>query len=102
MVVCYNSLDARGFAFWSRPDEWVGQSGYFVLVNNFDDVRGKTDPAAPEEAEQVTRELRGFFQSVMLAAEFPMTRGGRPWREVRVFRCATQLTPYPFTYTLGK
>ena len=101
-VVCYNSLDARGFAFWSKPDDWVGKSGYFVLVNNFDDVRGHSDPAAPEEAEQVTKELREFFASVTLAAEFPMTRGGRPWREVRVFRCDTQLTPYPFTYTLGK
>jgi hypothetical protein len=96
-VVCYNSIDARGFAFWSKPEEWVGESGYFILANNFDDERSPLDPTAPAEVEQVLSELRQFFRSVTVAAKFPMTRGGRPWREVRVFRCDVQLRPYPFT-----
>ena len=101
-VVCYNSIDARGFAFWSQPEDWVGKSGYFVLVNNFDDERSKLDPTAPQEVEWVLKETRGFFRSVTLAAKFPMTRGGRPWREVRVFQCDDQLRPFPFTYTATK
>lgn len=101
-VVCYNSIDARGFAFWSRPEDWVGRSAYFVLANNFDDVRGKQDPSAPAEAELVVGEMGGFFRAVSLVATFPMTRGGRPWREVRVFRCDNQWRPYPFTYSAAK
>jgi hypothetical protein len=39
-----------------------------------------------------------FFRSVELVAEFPMTRGGTPFRTVRVYRCADQFQPFPFTY----
>ena len=33
-VLCYNSDDPRGFAFWSRPEDWIGRDGVLVLVGN--------------------------------------------------------------------
>src|SRR5207237_8125153 len=32
-VLCYNT-DARGFAYWTRPEEWVGHDGLFVCVRD--------------------------------------------------------------------
>ena len=33
-VLCYNTDDPRGFAFWSRPEDWVGRDGVLVLVGD--------------------------------------------------------------------
>ena len=35
-VLCYNHKDARSFAFWSRPEDWVGRDGILV---SFDEAR---------------------------------------------------------------
>ena len=29
-ALCYNSDDPRGFAFWSRPEDWIGRDGVLV------------------------------------------------------------------------
>lgn len=84
-VACYHSQDARGFAFWSEPEDYLGKSGYYVI--------------ADEQNEEATfAEYAPHFESMTLEAEFPMMRGGTPFRWVRVYRCTNQLTPYPFTY----
>lgn len=80
-VLCYNSADARGFMFWSRPEDWVGMDGYLVTVD------GKGDEPLGYEF---------FFERVELVAEFPMTRDGRAIRTVRVYHCARQRHPFPF------
>jgi 4-amino-4-deoxy-L-arabinose transferase-like glycosyltransferase len=82
-VLCYSPGDARGFAFWSKPEEWVGWTGYLVTTEDAD-----------WEAEMVTP----YFTRVRKVAEFPMTRGGVPFRTVRVWRCVQQKHPFPFTY----
>jgi hypothetical protein len=84
-VACYHSHDARGFAFWSRPEGYVGKTGFYVI--------------ADELSEKETRkEYAPFFESMTLEAEFTMVRGGKPFRPVRVYRCTTQLRPYPFDF----
>jgi 4-amino-4-deoxy-L-arabinose transferase-like glycosyltransferase len=84
-VACYHSHDARGFAFWSRPDDYVGKTGFLVLPGEESDAG-------------VYREYGPLFRRMTLEAEFPMTRADRPFRRVRVFRCEDQLRPYPFDY----
>jgi 4-amino-4-deoxy-L-arabinose transferase-like glycosyltransferase len=79
-VLCYNT-DARGFAYWTRPEDWVGHDGLFVCVGE-----RPYDPAA----------YGRYFKSVKLIAEFPMTRNGDQVRRVRVYRCAEQTQPFPF------
>jgi len=86
-VACFHSFDARGFAFWSKPDDYLGRTGYMVLVDQ------------PDEAD-ILRQFSYFFTSMTKCNEFPMTRGGVPFRTVRVYRCETQVLPYPFDYTI--
>ncbi len=82
-VLCYDLDDARGFAFWSRPEQWLGWNGLFVV-------------AADEPFEKNV--LEPFFRRVEFVTEFPMTRGGNPFRAVRVYRCIEQVQPVPFAF----
>jgi 4-amino-4-deoxy-L-arabinose transferase-like glycosyltransferase len=82
-VLCYNAGGARGFAFWSKPDEWLGWDGLLVTTSD-----------KPDDLRLVA----AFFRRTELVAEFPMTRGGNPFRTVRVYRCVEQVHPFPFTY----
>ena len=82
-TLCYNPGDARGFAFWSTPEQWVGWTGYLVTT---------------EDDEWEVEMVRPYFTRVRKVAEFPMTRGGVPFRTVRVWRCVNQKYPFPFTY----
>jgi len=88
-VTCYHTFDARGFSFWSKPTDYLGRTGYMVLVDG------------PEEVE-TQREFGPYFERVVLIAEFPMTRSGKPFRQMKVYRCERQIKPYPFHYTLRK
>ena len=33
-VLCYNIDDPRGFAFWSKPGQWVGRDAILLLIND--------------------------------------------------------------------
>ena len=83
-TACYNSIDARGFAFWSKPEDYLGMTGYLVIADE------------PYELE-IRREFEEFFERIEAPVEFPMTRGGRSFRTVRVYKCVNQLKPYPFS-----
>ena len=86
-TTCYNSLDARGFAFWSHPYDYLGRTGYFVV--------------ADEPSEKIIRpEFERFFERIEKPVEFPMTRSGKPFRIVRVYKCVNQIKPYPVSYTV--
>jgi hypothetical protein len=80
-VLCYRSDDARGFAHWSRPEQWIGWDGLFI------EKKDGAEPAA---------QYAPFFRRIEWLASFPMTRGGRPMQTVRVYRCTEQIRPYPF------
>ena len=86
-TTCYNSLDSRGFAFWSHPLDYLGKTGYFVVADE------------PYE-EAVRREFEPFFERIETPVQFPMTRSGKPFRTVRIYRCVNQMKPYPFAYTV--
>lgn len=81
-VACYNEGDARGFAYWSHPEEWLGRDGFYISA----DEAARTD------------DYRPYFQSVDIFASFPMTRSGRPFRMVNIYLCSHQIKPFPFQY----
>jgi len=86
-VACYHSFDARGFAFWSKPTDYVGRTGFMVVIDE------------ASEAETL-RQFEGYFERMTVAAEFPMTRdNGRFFRRVKAYRCENQRIPYPFDFT---
>lgn len=82
-VLCYQPNDARGFAYWSQPEEWVGWNGLLITTSD-----------NPHELQN----LAGYFRRVEPVASFPMTRAGNPFRKVWVYRCVEQLKPFPFAY----
>ena len=78
-VLCYNSVESHGFAYWSSAADWVGQDGYLI---SFDD--------RPEEPDVYAE----FFRRIELIAEFPMTRNGSPFHNVRLYHCIDQVQPF--------
>ena len=80
-VLCYNHKDARSFAFWSRPEDWVGRDGILVSVND-----------VGYEPECYGR----FFERIEPIGRFEVTRGGGVVRQVRLFRCVRQVVAFPF------
>jgi hypothetical protein len=80
-VLCYHAWDARSFAFWSKPEEWVGRDGILVSAND--------RPTEPECFER-------WFTRIEPLGEFPVERSGATVRTIRLFRCVRQVEPFPF------
>lgn len=83
-VACYNLEDARGFAFWSDPSDWLGRDGVMVMIN---------DDYTPFSFYE--RWFRGFEA----LDDFEVTRAGKPIRRVRIYRMVDQAIAFPFQYT---
>jgi hypothetical protein len=81
-VLCYNTDDPRGFAFWSKPEEWVGHDGILVVVG---------------EQEAMARYYRQWFSRVDPVADFWVERRGKAVRRIGIYRCTRQRVAYPFT-----
>jgi hypothetical protein len=82
-VLCYNASDARGFAYWSDPNQWLNHDGLLIVLDS-------------READVDL--YRHFFRRVEKEADFPMTRSGKPFRTVHLYRCSEQFLPFPFQY----
>jgi hypothetical protein len=80
-VLCYNADDPRGFAFWSRPEEWVGRDGVLVVVG---------------EIESWPRYFRRWFSAVEPIADFWVERSGKPVRRIQLYRCTQQRIAFPY------
>jgi hypothetical protein len=80
-VLCYNADDPRGFAFWSRPVDWIGRDGVLVTVG---------DPAGLE------RYYGRWFTRIEPIEEFWVERHGKPVRRIGLYRCTGQRVVYPF------
>ncbi|HEX3149449.1 MAG TPA: glycosyltransferase family 39 protein [Gemmataceae bacterium] len=80
-VLCYNPAAPHSFAYWSTPEQWVGQNGILVsLDDRHDESEGYAE----------------YFRRIELIGAFPMTRHGSPFRTVRLYRCVDQLKPFPY------
>jgi 4-amino-4-deoxy-L-arabinose transferase-like glycosyltransferase len=81
-VTCYNQGDARGFAYWSKPQDWVGKDGLLVCTEDLPNLE----------------RFKPYFEHVELLASFSMTRGRKPFRPIHVYLCEDQQQPFPFVY----
>lgn len=81
-VACFD-VDARGFAYWSKPLDWLGRDG--ILLSHGDNPN---EPGA----------FVPYFRKIVLIDEFPETRNGQPVgnRTIRVFHCIDQKLAFPF------
>jgi hypothetical protein len=80
-VLCYHGWDARSFAFWSRPEDWIGRDGILVAINNH-----VNEPGCYQR----------YFTRLEPIGEFDVVRAGGPVRNVRLFRCVRQVVAFPF------
>jgi hypothetical protein len=78
--------DIRGFAFWSRADEWVGKDGLYITISRFNDKKDLTD------------KYRAYFSSLQALATVPIRRGGAVTETIYVYQGKTLLKPYPRPY----
>ena len=68
-VACYRQGDARGFAYWSRPEDWLGMDAVLIDADLNNEISGEYEP---------------YFRSITELPLIQMTRGGRPFGPVRV------------------
>jgi 4-amino-4-deoxy-L-arabinose transferase-like glycosyltransferase len=80
-VLCYHGWDARSFAFWSVPDEWVGRDGILLAFN--------------ERAEDVGGYVP-WFEKIVALGGFEVKRAGAPIRKVGLYLCIGQKRAFPF------
>ena len=85
-VACY-ARDNRGFAFWSRPEDWIGLDGIYVSLD------GDAPPAA---------DFARWFARIEPIGAFNVLRRGAPVRAVHLYRCTRQIEAFPFGYTRPK
>jgi hypothetical protein len=80
-VVCYNRNHAQNFAYWSKPEDWVGRDGIFVGVN---------------DSRPVVADLERWFCRFEPLADIPVLRNGVCIRTVHLYRGIEQIRPFPF------
>ncbi len=86
-VTCF-SLDMRGFAFWSKPNQWLGKDAVYITISRF---QKKTD---------LTAEFRDYFNSLEEIGTVPIKRGGAVTEVFYVYQAKKLLKPYPRIYGL--
>lgn len=95
-LTCFDG-DLRGFAYWSRAEEWVGKNGVYIGSETFQataNISPSTDP------NSTYAPLGDYFKSMTPVATIPLTRGGVVTQTWRVFAAQEMLKPYPRPYGL--
>jgi 4-amino-4-deoxy-L-arabinose transferase-like glycosyltransferase len=94
-LTCFTS-DLRGFAYWSRAEEWVGKNAVYIGSETFDVEKSLSAEATAED-----QPLQDFFRSIKPVATIPLTRGGVVTQTWRVYEAREMLKPYPRPYGLN-
>ncbi len=81
-VTCFDQ-DLRGFAYWTKPTEFVGKSGLYVMSDQFGEPLSKY-------ADQ--------FAQITPIADVPLYRGGQVVQMFRVYRTSPLLMGFPRLY----
>jgi len=84
-ITCF-SFDARGFAFWSRAEQWLGKDALYITISRF------------ERKKELTDEYRNYFSRLEEIGTVPIRRGGAVTEVMYVYQAKTLLKPYPRIY----
>ncbi|MBW4476006.1 MAG: glycosyltransferase family 39 protein [Tolypothrix brevis GSE-NOS-MK-07-07A] len=86
-ITCFDiGKDLRGFAFWSKPGQWLGKDALYITTAPFN---LRKDLMASYES---------YFSSFNAIATIPIRRGGVVINVVYVYQAKTLLKPYPRSY----
>ncbi len=84
-ITCFDQ-DLRGFAFWSRADQWLGEDALYVTTAPFN-LR-----------KDLMANYRTYFSSLQEIGTVPIRRGGVVINVIYVYQAKTLLKPYPRYY----
>ncbi len=84
-MTCFGE-DMRGFAFWSRADQWLGKDALYVTLKRF------------HRKKDLTASYRAYFSSLDRIGKVPIRRGGEVIEVIYVYQAKTLLKPYPRLY----
>lgn len=87
-VTCFDE-DLRGFAYWSKPQDFVGKQALYVTSELF-----LKDDRFPNPLDK----YKGYFDSITKIADIPIQRGGQSVQIFPVYRTSPMLKPYPRPY----
>ncbi|MFN3927268.1 MAG: ArnT family glycosyltransferase [Pseudanabaenaceae cyanobacterium] len=91
-VACFDG-DMRGFAYWSRPEQFLGKNALYITTAQFD----LADLDDPNSGISVLR-YGDYFQSLTKIKDILIYRGGQVINTLPVYRAVTLRQPYPFPY----
>jgi hypothetical protein len=74
--------DIRGFAFWSRPGQWLGKDALYITISRFN------------KKQDLMVKYRAYFSSLNAIGTVPIRRGGAVTEVVHVYQGKTLLKPY--------
>ena len=84
-ITCFDE-DLRGFAFWSKPNQWLGKNAIYLGTKTFE-VDLDADKRYPS-----------YFQKMTKLGEVPILRGGEVVETFSVYQAQKLLKPYPRPY----
>jgi 4-amino-4-deoxy-L-arabinose transferase-like glycosyltransferase len=96
-LTCFD-IDLRGFAYWSKPSDWVGKNAVYIGSETFQvtsDIKGSIDHQTPGYEP-----LDKYFQEIKKIATIPIYRGGTVTQTWQVYEARQMLKPYPRPYGL--
>ena len=86
-ITCFDiGNDLRGFAFWSRRDQWLGKDALYVTT------------AAFHNREDLIASYKNHFSSLTEIETIPIRRGGAVVNVIYVYQAKTLLKPYSRSY----
>jgi 4-amino-4-deoxy-L-arabinose transferase-like glycosyltransferase len=86
-ITCFDiGKDLRGFAFWSKPEQWLGKDALYITTAPFN-LR-----------KDLMASYRSYFSSLSEIETIPIRRGGVVINVVYVYQAKTLLKPYPRSY----
>jgi Dolichyl-phosphate-mannose-protein mannosyltransferase len=84
-LTCFDS-DPRSFAFWSKPQQWLGKNAIYLGSKKF------------EVDLDATNRYPSYFQKITKLGEIPIHRGGEIIQTFSVYQAQNMLKPFPRLY----
>ncbi|MEO0802346.1 MAG: glycosyltransferase family 39 protein [Cyanobacteria bacterium J06642_2] len=91
-ITCFSPDDPRGFAYWSQPSDWLGQTGLYVTTSTYRRSLDGTDSVAT---------FREYFDSVDPVGEVELERGREAIAMVEFFQATSLERPFPNPYGIS-
>lgn len=78
--------DIRGFAFWSKADQWLGKDALYITSDRF------------ARKKKLMNDYKSYFKTIENIGSIPIERGKVVIEVIQVYQAKTLLKPYPRPY----